>query len=272
MKKIFGSKVRELRKRALISGEDLARRLECTQASISKIENGLTKPSVKLAKKISVALRLSASDRKELEELAAQILYDFDRWTFEESDQYSLYQNKIANAEEEAREYDAFTWNVIPGLLQSDEYIRAIADTIELGPVRKEKMLKIRFQRKEILKDTSKKFRFLLHEQTLYTRVSMELVHLHQLKYLRNLVRKAPPHIEVRILPRVTQLLLIPNLNFLLLSGSRGTHVLADQQYHTQFIWEPGQVSAYKSVFTELWDKANPILTEKLIQAAQSCS
>jgi hypothetical protein len=107
-------------------------------------------------------------------------------------------------------------------------------------------------QRQAILKDSSRRFRFLLAEQSLYTCFASANAHIDQLKKISHLVKKSPLNIEIRILPRNSKLTLIPNVNFILCDKGL---VLIDGQYQTIKVWYEGQIDAYATLFDDLWAK-----------------
>jgi transcriptional regulator with XRE-family HTH domain len=253
MRKAFGECVREHRRKKGVRGQDLAKLLDVSQANVSKIENGLIKPSVELATKIGRALKLPAHAIQELEQLARCYLYDFDRWTFEESDQYHMYQNVIAARETAAAHLAEFVWNVVPGLLQTREYIEAMHLPLNLEPQRLEEVVNLRVQRQGVLQDRNKLFRFLMAEQGLYTFFADVEQHIAQLKKVRSVLARPSANITLRILRKDEKLALIPNSNFDIYDF---TTVLVTELNRTFTVWYTGQVEAYNALFAELWEKA----------------
>lgn len=233
----------------------LGKSLRCTQANISKLESGQIKPSLELATDIGKALSLNQAQTSELRELATNYLYDFDRWSFEETDQYYLYQNAIGSKERAASAIWGFNWNVIPGLLQTKEYIEEMHRPLDLDVKRLADVVSARLKRQLILEDNSKTFRFTLAEQCLYTLLTNSSAHVAQLKKLRAKLHRREGRISIRILPRDQRLSLIPNVNFTIFDFKS---ILVDEQYRTFLVWYEGQVEAYKALFSDLWEKALP--------------
>jgi transcriptional regulator with XRE-family HTH domain len=268
VRKAFGEKIRELRRARNISGVQLSKALGISQAAISKIENGAIKPSLDLVARISKALKLSASDKLELELLTSNYLRDFDRWAFEESDQYHLYQRKIGEAEKKAQTYSTFVWNVIPGLLQTREYTAANHEGINLDPKRLEAVLGAWAERQKILSDKKCSFKFLMAEQALYTLTCSLDTHNTQLDKIQSLLEMSPQNLECRILPRDARVVLFPNVNFIICDDK---FVLMDEQYQTQTIWYKGQIEAYLALFEDIWHRASGSRdSQRMISQAKS--
>ncbi len=266
MRKAFGEKVRQFRHERGITGAMLGKALKCTQANISKLEAGKIKPSVEQAKTIAKALALSSEEAEELRELATNYLYDFDRWSFEETDQYYLYQNAIGSKEQSSTIHWAFSWNVIPGLFQTKEYVEEMHLPLNLEPRRLAEVIGARLKRQLVLENLSKTFRFVLAEQSLYTLVTSKKAHCEQLRQMRRFIGKREGRIAVRILPRDSRLTLIPNVNFVIFDFKS---VLVDEQYKTFLVWYDGQVEAYKALYSDLWEKsASTMGALKLIDSA----
>ncbi|WTO38210.1 helix-turn-helix domain-containing protein [Streptomyces achromogenes] len=154
--------LKELRKRAGLTGDRLARRCNMSQSKISRIENGKAQPSLLDLERI---LRAVVAPPEAIEEVIALARLANTEW----QDLRSLRrrglekkQAELAALESSSTEFRFFLLSMITGLLSTPEYIRA---SLAHSPADVTKTIARKLERQEVLYDTKKRFTFLLTEQ-----------------------------------------------------------------------------------------------------------
>ncbi|MQS38382.1 helix-turn-helix domain-containing protein [Streptomyces katsurahamanus] len=154
--------LKELRKRAGLTGDRLARRCNMSQSKISRIENGRIQPSLLDLERILRAVMAPPEVIEEVITLARlantewQDLRSLRRRGLEKK------QTELAGLESSSTEFRFFLLSMITGLLSTPEYIRA---SLAHSPADAIKTIARKLERQEVLYDTGKQFTFILTEQ-----------------------------------------------------------------------------------------------------------
>ncbi len=195
-----GAKIKSLRKTRGLSGKDLADRTGLSAAAISKFENGLLRPTENFVESVIKALNLSSSEAYALRELSAFVNSQFARWTISER-QVSTNQTTTGIREKNSRTIRAYYNQIIPGLLQSEDYIRAVFQGLVLqGRGSLNELVKGRLKRQKILGSSRTSFTFVLSEGALRTCFGSVQVLKGQLKQIIQII-DTRPSAEIRVLP-----------------------------------------------------------------------
>jgi transcriptional regulator with XRE-family HTH domain len=171
--------VRRHRKRAGLTQTQLAEMIPCSDKTISAIETGRERPSREMVVAIERALDLSPDALVDLYDLLdAESLPGWMRdWVVEEQSSSSL---------------RSFELSTVPGLLQIDEYARALLPGNEAA-------VQARMERQEIFKgDSPPILRTVLDEMILYRNKGGTQVMYKQLNYLAESVSE---RLTVQIIP-----------------------------------------------------------------------
>lgn len=154
--------LRELRKRAGLTGDRLARRCSMSQSQISKFETGKKMPKLVDVERILRALDAPADIVAEVTALAriANTEWQDKRSSWRRG--MEKRQTELASLESEATELRYFLPAMITGLLATPEYVRA---SLTHTPGDSSRTVARKLERQAILYDTSKTFTFLLTEQ-----------------------------------------------------------------------------------------------------------
>jgi transcriptional regulator with XRE-family HTH domain len=195
-----GSRVKALRKQQGLTGKELAARAGFSAAAVSKFENGLLRPTDHFIEAVIQALKLSSADAYALRELAAFVNSQFARWSLSQA-QVKTNQINVGIRERNARTIRTFWNQLIPGLLQSEKYMRAIFETF----VRPEQddlsdLVKSRLKRQRILGNKRNALTFVLGEGALRTCFGKPAVLRDQLQHLAKTIDRYPS-VEIRVLP-----------------------------------------------------------------------
>ncbi|MER8060995.1 helix-turn-helix domain-containing protein [Streptomyces sp. SID8366] len=181
--------LKELRKRAGLTGDRLARRCNMSQSKISRIENGKARPSLLDLERI---LRAVVAPPEVIEDVIALARLANTEW----QDLRSLRrrglekkQTELAALESSSAEFRFFLLSMITGLLSTPEYIRA---SLAHSPTDVTRTIARKLERQEVLYDTKKRFTFLLTEQAVRwpllppAAMAMQIDRLASLTYLPN--------------------------------------------------------------------------------------
>ena len=182
----LGQRLREIRRRAGISGRELARLSGWHESKVSKIEYGRVQPSD--ADIRSYCAHTGANDQ--LEDLLATV-HNIDAAYIEYRRQHAAGlkrgQQKSVRLAERSKIMRIYQPAIIPGILQTAEYAEAIlrnsAEFYQLPDDIDESVSK-RLERQQFLYRGSRKFHILIAEQALYTLVGTDAVMVGQLDRL----------------------------------------------------------------------------------------
>jgi len=170
-----------------VSQDGLAEKINWSASTIAAIETGRRKPTFKFAEEADVALDTGG--------LLTELL---DRAERQRTPAWFIAWRKI---ESEATRLRTFQPTVIPGLLQTEEYARAIITAGNLHTLAKaEELVRIRMDRQELLtRDNPPECIFILDETTLSRPVGDHAILDRQLQHLQEVVEM--PNVRIHILP-----------------------------------------------------------------------
>ncbi|HZD69306.1 MAG TPA: helix-turn-helix transcriptional regulator [Actinomycetes bacterium] len=164
----LGSKLLELRRRAELSGADLARLLSTNQPRISRIETGRSVPSVDDVRAWAEATHATSEEVAELGDLVRRLATETTSWRILHRLGLTQRQREIAELEREATLICTFQPTMVPGLLQVADYARRVmaqgnpsSQTDLAGAVAQ------RIDRQTVLYDQTKRFEFIITEGAL---------------------------------------------------------------------------------------------------------
>ncbi|GAB4056970.1 helix-turn-helix domain-containing protein [Catellatospora paridis] len=197
----LGVALRELRERAGMTHQQVGPALDCSPSKLSRIENG--EVGVRRSD-LLVLLDLygldDAAQRDELIELARESKRR-GGWWLKYGEVSSPYL-KLIQLESEADSIRGTELMFVPGLLQTEDYARAVirATRPQDGPDEVERRVQIRLTRQELLKqEKPPEFWTVLDEAVLHRAVGSMPVMAEQLRVLA--AANELPHITVQIIP-----------------------------------------------------------------------
>jgi transcriptional regulator with XRE-family HTH domain len=161
-RRALGQRLRELRKQAGITGQQLADSLSWPPSKVSKLENGKQTPSDDDIRSWAVTTH---SERETEALLASLHTLEVQHAEWRRLFQAGLHphQVELAELDERTRLFRAFEPTVVPGLLQTAEYARArFAEGIRVMRVQNDIDAAVhgRMQRQEMLYRPDKRFHF----------------------------------------------------------------------------------------------------------------
>ena len=160
--------LRELREQAGLSGMELSRRSGISQASVSRIENAKQVPSAVDLGAWMEATGAGAARQTELVELRERVATEAVAWRRHQGRSLKAIQAEVQAAEAAASRVRLFHPTLVPGLLQTPAYIRAIAEAFWLGS--RDDLAGLvagRVARQTVLYETGKRLEFVIGEAAL---------------------------------------------------------------------------------------------------------
>lgn len=198
--------LRRLRADAGVSGADLAARIGTSQATISRYESGRLQPSMLVAGRIGWALRAPEHQRRQLVELARAAAEERaglvpKRVLLQQG--VTQLQRRIRLQEQRARHIRTFHPSIVPGLLQTEGYMRAIVS----GPpatsdAENEAWVQERLARQLQMAQPGRSAVQIVAESALHWGVAGDPVMAEQCAHLAQLAVKRPEW-RVGVVPRV---------------------------------------------------------------------
>ncbi|WP_329498195.1 helix-turn-helix transcriptional regulator [Kitasatospora herbaricolor] len=197
----LGAELRRLRESSNRTTEDAAGALKCSRAKISRIETGAVG-----IRRLDLGILLDlygvseARSRDALEELAR----DSKRrgWWHDYGDTIPSAYADFLGLEGDARYIRTWQPVVLPGLLQTEQYARALleANPAAVRPERIDQLVKIRMERKEVLvKPDAARFWAIIWEPALRCPVGGKEVQRAQLDHLGKVAEL--PNVTLQIVP-----------------------------------------------------------------------
>lgn len=196
----LGAALRRTREAARYSGHDLAVLLGWSPSKVSRIETGI-RPTSQLEVAVYGAFCGSAGDELDrLIHLATEI--DDDHWLHAHGDQLPDELRSLIALEASAELLVYYEPMVIPGLVQSENYARALFDERDVLPKEViESRVRVRIERQRMMgqRGHAPKVTFFIHENALRTMVgNAQIMHEQMLQLI--LMSSAPTY-RVRVVP-----------------------------------------------------------------------
>jgi transcriptional regulator with XRE-family HTH domain len=252
----LGARLRQLRNKRSMTVDQVAQELLCSPTKISRIETGARRATLRDVRDLSRLYNVTEpADAAELMDLARQAR---ERgWWAQYSD---LKLDPYIGLEEEATGITCFSMYFLHGLVQTEEYARAIIKGIapRIDPDVFEQRTKARLRRQELLKrEKPPRFRMLLDESVLYRQVGGPGVMFRQLDKIMQLTNEHK--IVVQLIPFEIGAYDAADSNFVLLEFDREplsdlvfVEGLLSALYHER----PTEVERYRESLENLRDVA----------------
>ncbi|MBX7549503.1 helix-turn-helix transcriptional regulator [Streptomyces sp. tea 10] len=167
----LGRRLREIRKDAGLTSRELARRAGWHESKCSRLENGHTLPSDADIRAYT-AHCAARGETADLIATARGIEGAYIQWRRMERAGLKRAQQSVAHLFERTRRFRVYQSWVIPGLLQSDAYTRAVLSTVaQLRDVPDDidDAVAVRMDRQRILRSGDRRFAMLVEEWVLRT-------------------------------------------------------------------------------------------------------
>lgn len=243
----------QLRLRSGIGGRPMGKAIGASQGTVYRIEHGESLPSVPYVRKWLDAVTATgvAVDRDRILDLAEAVQAETRGWEELLGDTGHA-QDEAFNLEAEARRVRNFQPTVVPGLLQTPEYARAlfsIGRTSDVGSA-----VARRMERQQRLYEPGRQFVFLIAEQVLRWPLGGAPVLAAQLDRIVSLSRLDA--VEIAVLPSSATVAAVWH-NFILwefdTEPTRVTAELVDGEHDSN---KDDSVALFETVWVKVWEAA----------------
>ncbi|MGW5676272.1 helix-turn-helix domain-containing protein [Streptomyces sp. NPDC003860] len=195
----LGSALRALRRASGLEAKTVARSAVMSTSKLSKIETGKVAPSPADVERILTAIGVSDDVKVEYLEAARAAATEATAWRLIKRMGLHKAQEKTRSLEAEMAVLRLFQPALVPGLLQTPEYIRAILSRHGLGADVLARTISSRISRQQVLYDPKKELNFTITESVARWRIVSDARMAEQLDRIISLSRL--PNIDIRVVP-----------------------------------------------------------------------
>jgi transcriptional regulator with XRE-family HTH domain len=220
-----GAEIRRARETRRMSRAQLAERIFVSESLVAKWESGKQAIKPEYMKRLIEVLQISPDDMVRI--LGELVNSDISpEWT-----------DKWLTIEGNANEVLSFDLSAVPGLLQNEEYARAVLQYNRHAPIDIEEQIRSRLDRQQILsKEDPPTTVFIIDEYVLHRRVGSHKVMFDQLMQLCELAKR--PDIFLHVVPSDTEyyagcpfmIAKVDGIEFAFQDGAWNGQVLEDQE------------------------------------------
>jgi transcriptional regulator with XRE-family HTH domain len=257
-KRRLAMRLRRLRAEAGIRAADVATELGCSPGKISQMETSRVSISVPDAKAMLELYGVTGADRDAIVELARTAR--LRGWWLPYAGAMDPWFQQYVGLETESSVVRTYQCEHVPSLLQTDDYLRAMAAG-ELAPCAREKLealVRLAHSRAEILTgDPAPRFAFVLSEAALCRRVGTRSTMTGQLHRLLELSRR--DNVTLQVLPFTSGAHAAMTGAFTLLEFAEETDpdiVYVEHLTGARCIEDAGEVADYRTAFGFLAERA----------------
>jgi transcriptional regulator with XRE-family HTH domain len=249
----------EWRGRAGLTGDVVAERLNWARSKISKLENA--SQTITPADVISMAVVYGVSE-DERDELVDEVQHATERgWWLSYGDAVTAKQfDRYVDFESEAVSLVNFEMDLIPGLLQTEEYVRAIAHafTPSADQAQIQHRVELRKRRQaRLFADQPIEFGAVVNEAALRQQVGGRDVMRTQLKHLGRIAHL--PNVSIRMIPFSVGAYPAMGRPFVILSFDRPEWLDVAYQENLNsciYVEDPEEVEQYTAAYTGVSERA----------------
>ena len=195
----LGAALRALRQASGKEAKSVALSAFMSTSKLSKIETGKVAPSTVDVERILTAIEVSEEVKAEYLEVVRSASTETTAWRLVRRMGVHRAQQQTRALEAQMRLLRLFQPALVPGLVQTPEYIRAVLSRHNLGDDVLTRTVNERMERQRILHDATKELHFVITEPVLRWRIVSPSRMAEQLDRLVFLSRL--PHIDMRIVP-----------------------------------------------------------------------
>lgn len=251
----LGKQLRQLRYQHGLTVEDVAGQLLCSATKVSRLETGMRRPSLRDVRDLCALYNLDERTSTELMNLARGAR-EQGWWT-----QYiDVSFEPYIGLEAEATAITCYSMYYVPGLLQTEEYARALIKAIapRIEPEVYEQRVEVRLRRQQLLEQGNRpRYRVLLDEAVLHRRVGDAHVMYAQLSKILEAEKK--DQAAVQIIPFDIGAHAAQDSNFVLLEfdePSASPVIYVEGLTGSRYIDREADVDRYRETVERLRDSA----------------
>ncbi|MFE7676625.1 helix-turn-helix domain-containing protein [Streptomyces albidoflavus] len=240
----LGAALRALR---LASGKDakaVARSALMSPSKLSKIENDRLAPSATDVERVLTAIGVSDEVKAEYADAARARATEAAAWRLLKRIGVHKGQQSAKALEAQMSTLQLFQPALVPGLLQTPEYIRAVLKRHNLSEDALTRTINGRLERQAVLYDSAKSLQFIITEPVLRWRIVPPQMMAAQLDRIASLARL--PHVDIRVVPLAIQQHDIANHAFVIRDG----RMVTIETVHAEVVvTDPRDVDLYTEKF-----------------------
>jgi len=227
-----------------MTGTATARATGMSQSKLSKIENGRVAPATADVERILTALDVSPEIKAEYLAVARTQATEATAWRLFRRMGYHKKQEQIRALESSMTLLRLFQPSLVPGLLQTPEYIRAVLEPKGLTDEQLSRTVSARIERQRVLYDTGKVLHIVVTEPVLRWRLLPPAMMAGQLDRIVSVSRL--PNVDVRVVPLDAPQRDVPGHSFVI----RDDRVVTVETTHAEVVvTDPRDVSLYVEKF-----------------------
>lgn|GEM_PF-6039313 len=197
----LGAELRQAREHTGLSVRELARRLETNHTNLSRIESGERPPPPEVVASILTALGVNGAAQEKIVELSRDTGGSY--WISVGMPEQELQLAALLDFERTAQHITDVSPLLMPGLLQTSEYVRAIMTTAGLPTPDVETRAAIRIGRREVLtRDDPVTFTAYIGEPVLRQHIVERDAMVAQLRHVLEFA--SMKHVTVHVIPEET--------------------------------------------------------------------
>ncbi|MFJ9616869.1 helix-turn-helix domain-containing protein [Streptomyces noursei] len=248
----LGAALRVLRQASGKEAKAVARSAVMSASKLSKIETGKLAPSADDVDRILTAIGVSRDVKAEYMEAARAVATEATAWRLIQRAGLHKAQKQLQAIETRMSLLRLFQPALVPGLLQTPEYMRAILSRhADLTEETVRRTISARLERQQVLYDAGKTLRFVITEPVLRWLIVPPLVMVGQIDRLITLSRL--PNIDIRVVPLAGPKHDIPNHAFVI----RDDRAVSVETVHADVtVTDPRDVALYAAKFDGFAEQA----------------
>ncbi|MEV6121987.1 helix-turn-helix transcriptional regulator [Streptomyces sp. NPDC052077] len=240
----LGAALRALRQASGKEAKAVARGALMSPSKLSKIENAKLAPSATDVERILIAIGVSPEIKAEYTEAARSAGTETTEWRLLKRVGVHKGQQEVKALEAQMSVLRMFQPALVPGLLQTPEYIRAVLQRHDLSDDTLARTISGRLERQAILHDNSRSLRFVITEPVLRWRIVPPPVMAAQLNRIVSVSRLS--HVDIRVVPLSIQQHDAANHSFAI----RDNRMVTVETVHAEvLVTDPRDVDIYVKKF-----------------------
>ncbi|MGW7582153.1 helix-turn-helix domain-containing protein [Kitasatospora sp. NPDC054768] len=242
----LGPALRELRQASGKEAKAVARGAVMSPSKLSKIETGKVPPTVVDVERILTAIGVSDEVKSEYMTAARAQATEATAWRLVRRLGYHRKQQQIKALDDSTGLLRVFQPSLVPGLLQTPEYVRAVFGRKGLGEEPLGRAVAARLVRQQSLYDATKTMQFVITEPVLRWRLVPPAMMAGQLDRILSVSRL--PHVDIRVVPLAAPQTDVPAHSFVI----RDDRMVTIETVHAEVtVTDPRDVELYVRKFDE---------------------
>ncbi|SOD62276.1 Helix-turn-helix domain-containing protein [Streptomyces zhaozhouensis] len=267
--RVLGESLRQLRHDAGLTLREVAEPLRGSEAKVSRLERGAGSPKERDIEDLIVFFRVPDEKAREIRALLRQARES--PWWSQFSDVTPSYLRRLIGLEGSAAGIHTYENHVVPGLLQTEEYARAVirAALPQADLMTVERKVELRVSRQKVLQSAQPPMvRALLDEAILRRPVGDYGVMWRQLRHLREVARR--PSVRLRVVEFEQGTGRVPHYPITRLhfgDGGPSELVYVEHLESATYVTRPTELERYRSLLEEVgeaasgWERTEELLT-----------